>query len=147
VLPSRQALLSILPPNDMFVLLATSLLRRAQLSRLLSGIECAPCCRYDLLVNGGGAVSLMFQRQPFVTLRKNVMVASNSFVVVDTVTLMTAEQQRQNDARRSVGRGCNVTDIRDVLPAVVFASPQLLPTSCRSQNSVTLADQVPSTRD
>jgi len=62
------------------------------------------CGRYDLLVNGGGTVSLLFQRgPPFVAQRKNVMVRSNSFVVVDRVTLLTAaDQQNFHQHQRQV---------------------------------------------
>ena len=94
-------------------------------------------CRYDLLVNGGGSVGLIFQRRPFVTQRKNVVVASNSFVVVDTVTLLTTDQQRQRDSgRQRVGRQC----VRDHDNAVVVLSRahllSTLRTSCHTLSSV-----------
>ena len=107
------------------------------------------CCRYDLLVNGGGSVDLVFQRRPFVTQRHNVMVASNSFVVVDTVTLLTPadelqQQQQQQQQERGAGARCARHDDDDT--ALVVMSPthllSTLTTSCHTLPTVTLESQV-----
>jgi len=95
--------------------------------------------RYDLLVNGGGSVALVFQRQPFVTQRKNVMVASSSFVVVDTVTLLTADQQRQ----RQSGRQCSRDHDNAVVITRLSHLLSTLSTSlCHTLDTVTLESQV-----
>ncbi len=44
--------------------------------------------RFDILVNGGGSVTLQFQRQPFQLRRWTVMVPWNRMVTMDTVTLL-----------------------------------------------------------
>ncbi|RWS25563.1 teneurin-m-like protein [Leptotrombidium deliense] len=42
---------------------------------------------FDILVNGGGAVTLHFQREPFQALHKTVVVPWNDIVVIDKVTM------------------------------------------------------------
>ena len=44
-------------------------------------------CRFDILVNGGGSVTLNFLRQPFKAMQMTVMVPWNQMVTMDTVTL------------------------------------------------------------
>lgn len=43
--------------------------------------------RFDVLVNGGGAVTLQFQRSPFKPLRKTVFVPWNQIVVLPPVQM------------------------------------------------------------
>lgn len=43
--------------------------------------------RFDVLVNGGGAVTLQFQRSPFKPLRKTVFVPWNQIVVLPPVEM------------------------------------------------------------
>ena len=43
---------------------------------------------FDILVNGGGSVTLMFQRQPFQFQQTTVMVPWNQMVTMDTVTML-----------------------------------------------------------
>ncbi len=45
-------------------------------------------CRFDILVNGGGSVTLQFQRQPFQIKKTTVMVPWNRMVTMDVVMLM-----------------------------------------------------------
>ena len=101
------------------------------------------CCRYDLLVNGGAAVSLVFQRPSFLTQRKNVMVASSSFVVVDTVTLLTADEQTQQEAGDNAHQNCS-DDNSAVMPPLIMSSHLLstISTSCHTLSTVTLESQV-----
>ena len=44
--------------------------------------------RFDILVNGGGSVTLQFQRQPFKIKQTTVMVPWNRMVTMETVTLL-----------------------------------------------------------
>ena len=101
------------------------------------------CCRYDLLVNGGGAVSLVFQRPSFVTQHKNVMVASNSFVVVDTVILLTADQQRLQRGTRHGSRHNCTSRLHDQPVVVSSHLLSALSISCHTLNTVRLESQVP----
>jgi len=85
-----------------------------------------------------------------VTQRHNVMVASNSFVVVDTVTLLTPAdelqqlQQQQQQQHRGAGARCARHDDDDT--ALVVMSPthllSTLTTSCHTLPTVTLESQV-----
>lgn len=47
--------------------------------------------RYDVLVNGGGAVTLQFQRSPFKPLTKTVFVPWNQIVVLPPVQMSLGE--------------------------------------------------------
>lgn len=44
--------------------------------------------RFDIVVNGGGSVTLNFQRPPFVTRQVTILIPWNRIVTIDTVTLM-----------------------------------------------------------
>ena len=45
-------------------------------------------CSFDILVNGGGSVTLNFQRQPFQTKQTTVMVPWNRLVTMEPVTMV-----------------------------------------------------------
>ena len=49
-------------------------------------------CRFDILVNGGGSVTLQFLRLPFVQREVTVMVPWNEMVTVETVTLLIKDE-------------------------------------------------------
>ena len=109
------------------------------------------CCRYDLLVNGGGAVILVYQRPSFVTQHKNVMVASNKFVMVETVTLLTSQQRHDGDAAGPSAVSCSdtahhyytVTIISPVVMATSQRCSSTLSSSCHSLSTVAVQSQVP----
>lgn len=50
-------------------------------------LNVTPQNRFDVLVNGGGAVTLQFQRSPFKPLRKTVFVPWNQIVVLPPVQM------------------------------------------------------------
>ena len=67
--------------------------------------------RFDILANGGGSVTLPFQRQPFQSRRVTVFVPWNRIMVMDVVTMTldgrdgssasaadAADEQREEDA-------------------------------------------------
>ena len=54
---------------------------------LLVIITCMIICRFDILANGGGSVTLHFQRQPFQSRRVTVFVPWNRIMVMDVVTM------------------------------------------------------------
>jgi hypothetical protein len=47
--------------------------------------------RFDVLVNGGGAVTLQFQRSPFFPLTRTVFVPWNQIVVLPPVAMQLSE--------------------------------------------------------
>ena len=51
------------------------------------------CFRFDMLVNGGGSVTLRFFRNPFETKDTTVMVPWNRMITMETVTLTLKDQQ------------------------------------------------------
>lgn len=48
---------------------------------------------FDLLVNGGGAVTLQFGRSPFKAHSRVVSVPWNEVVIIDTVIMMTGDEK------------------------------------------------------
>lgn len=51
--------------------------------------------RFDVLVNGGGAVTLQFQRSPFRPLTRTVFVPWNQIVVLPPVQMQLSEDEDQ----------------------------------------------------
>ena len=49
-------------------------------------------CSFDILVNGGGAVTLSFERPPFLTKNLTVLVRWNRMTILDPVTLLLRGQ-------------------------------------------------------
>uniref|UniRef100_A0A1B0DH66 Teneurin TTR-like domain-containing protein n=1 Tax=Phlebotomus papatasi TaxID=29031 RepID=A0A1B0DH66_PHLPP len=49
--------------------------------------------RFDVLVNGGGAVTLQFQRSPFRPLTRTVFVPWNQIVVLPPVQMQLSEDE------------------------------------------------------
>jgi hypothetical protein len=47
--------------------------------------------RFDVLVNGGGAVTLQFQRSPFLPLTRTVFVPWNQIVVLPPVAMQLSD--------------------------------------------------------
>ena len=88
-------------------------------------------------------MSLVFQKPMFVTQCQNVMVVSNSFVVVDTITLLRANQQRQQETDDKEHQNCSVENT-GVMTPVIMSSHLLstLRTSCHTLSTVTLESQV-----
>lgn len=57
--------------------------------------------RYDVLVNGGGAVTLQFQRSPFKPLTKTVFVPWNQIVVLPPVQMYIGESGSDDSTAKS----------------------------------------------
>jgi len=90
-------------------------------------------------------MSLVFQRPRYVTRRINVMVNTNSFVVVQTVTLLTAQQQQTLSHYNNTSHYSNCShDDADVMTPVVMTTHLLssLTQSCHSLDTVKLETQV-----
>ena len=56
------------------------------------GTNCDNSNRFDILVNGGGAVTLQFQRSPFRPMTRTVFVPWNQIVVLPPVVLTIGEE-------------------------------------------------------
>lgn len=61
--------------------------------------------RFDILVNGGGSVTLEFVRDPFVTQTASVLVPWNQIITMDTVIMST-----ESRAQLSAGTTCSNLD-------------------------------------
>lgn len=61
--------------------------------------------RFDILVNGGGSVTLEFVRDPFVTQTASVLVPWNQIITMDTVIMAT-----ESRAQLSAGTACSNLD-------------------------------------
>lgn len=55
---------------------------------MISGSGGGVGCSFDMLVNGGGSVTLNFQRKPFQVKRTTVMVPWNRLVTMDAVVMV-----------------------------------------------------------
>lgn len=53
-------------------------------------------CRFDMLANGGGSVTLQFQRQPFQTQNVTVIVPWNRIITMDVVTMLLDSETSQH---------------------------------------------------
>lgn len=53
--------------------------------------------RFDVLVNGGGAVTLQFQRSPFRPLTRTVFVPWNQIVVLPPIHMQLSEEADTSD--------------------------------------------------
>jgi len=53
--------------------------------------------RFDILVNGGGAVALQFQRNPFHPIKRTVLVAWNDIVVMPNPVVMSSAPDADSD--------------------------------------------------
>lgn len=58
---------------------------------LFFSLSLSPSCRFDVLVNGGGAVTLQFQRSPFRPLTRTVFVPWNRIVVLPPVQMQLSD--------------------------------------------------------
>ena len=62
-------------------------------------VFCISPLRFDILVNGGGSVTLQFLRQPYEAQQTTVMVPWNQMVTMDTVTLTFSGEVLEEDAK------------------------------------------------
>ncbi|XP_078481639.1 teneurin-3 isoform X2 [Ciona intestinalis] len=74
---------------------------------------------YDILVNGGGSLTLNFQRTSFVPSSATVFVPWNDFVVMPTVTMRTPSQPSSSDITSG---NCDVSKLPEPDAAVLVSS-------------------------
>ena len=58
---------------------------------------------FDIMVNGGSAVTLHLQREPFLPTQKTITIPSNEIVVIDPIVMRTEEENRKFLLERRVG--------------------------------------------
>ena len=94
--------------------------------------------RFDILVNGGGSVTLNFQRHPFKTRQATVMLPWNRMITMDTVTLTL---ETEADAVPELCPSVN-HDIFSVRPVVTTTWQHSQLAACASRSTVILESQV-----
>lgn len=97
--------------------------------------------RFDLLVNGGGAVKLYLQREPFQSQTVTVMVPWNEIVVVDKIVLRLHDQRKtkEDDSRSTV---CVHHDYDIMKPVVLATWKHGFQGGCPERNSILAESQV-----
>ncbi|OQR66691.1 teneurin-3-like [Tropilaelaps mercedesae] len=74
---------------------------------------------FDILVNGGGAVTLQFQRNPFHPIKRTIMVPWNDIVVMSPVVMMSvAQEPSEGEAMFEEQAGCLPHDADRMKPIV-----------------------------
>ena len=77
-------------------------------------------CRFDILVNGGGSVTLQFSRQPFLSQTTSVMVPWNQVITMGTVLMVLSD----NDLIPPNPAFCGVVHEHYTLQPVVLSTWQ-----------------------
>ena len=81
---------------------------------MFSALHCCGVFRFDILANGGGSVTLHFQRKPFQSRRVTVFVPWNRIMVMDVVTMTldgsSASAADADDERDA--SGCDMANIQ-----------------------------------
>ena len=93
--------------------------------------------RFDMLVNGGGSVTLLFQRHPFEEKQTTVMVPWNHIVTMDAVTLTLAGEAAGSD--ECVG---TVHDYYDLRPVILSTWQHTQLGACPSRSTIIPESQV-----
>lgn len=95
--------------------------------------------RFDILVNGGGAVTLQFQRNPFHPLKRTVMVPWNTVMVMGPVVMSaTVETEVQEDLLRQQ-EPCQEHDY-DVMKPIVYQTWRSGSQGACTENSAIMAE-------
>ncbi|GFR19459.1 teneurin-m [Trichonephila clavata] len=97
---------------------------------------------FDLLVNGGGAVKLHFQREPFLPQSVTVMVPWNEIVVVDKVTLQLQDRKKKLQEEDSKTVTCPDHDYDTMKPVVLATWKHGFQGGCPERSSVLAESQV-----
>ena len=92
-------------------------------------------------MNGGGAVKLYLQREPFKPQTVTVMVPWNEIVVIDKITLSLIDQ-RKPKADESKSAVCSNHDYDTMKPVVLATWKHGFQGGCPERNSVLAESQV-----
>ncbi|XP_067120237.1 teneurin-m-like isoform X3 [Centruroides vittatus] len=93
---------------------------------------------FDLMVNGGGAVKLQFQREPFTPHERTVVVPWNEIVVIDKVT-MNLKEEKVMEFKSPV---CMEHDYDVMKPVVLATWKHGFQGGCPERNSILAESQV-----
>ena len=110
---------------------------------------------FDILVNGGGAVTLQFQRNPYKPEMRTILATWNRIVVLDKVMLRLGDDGTsmsslvrdwtENGIRsansRSNNQSCNIEQLELIRPQLIQRDASDQCDSTNSQNSFLLADK------
>ncbi|XP_054706826.1 teneurin-m-like [Uloborus diversus] len=97
---------------------------------------------FDLLVNGGGAVKLHLQREPFLVQTITVMVPWNEIVVVDKIIFQLHEKKKQSATDETKSAVCVDHDYDTMKPVVLATWKHGFQGGCPERNSVLAESQV-----
>ncbi|RWS12485.1 teneurin-m-like protein [Dinothrombium tinctorium] len=93
---------------------------------------------FDIMVNGGGAVTLHFQREPFRPTQRTVMVPWNEIVVIDKVK-MNVDERKLPDYRSPI---CVEHDYEVMRPVVLGAWKHGFQAGCNQEKGSIVESQV-----
>ncbi|KOC67559.1 Teneurin-3 [Habropoda laboriosa] len=93
---------------------------------------------FDLLVNGGGAVTLQFGRSPFKPQSHIVFVPWNEVVIIDKIVMSTAEEKQPNH----VPHACAAHDYDLMKPVVLATWKHGFQGACPDKSTILAESQV-----
>ncbi|CAK9830532.1 Ten-m [Anthophora retusa] len=93
---------------------------------------------FDLLVNGGGAVTLQFGRSPFKPQSHIVFVPWNEVVIIDKIVMSTAEEKQPNH----VPHACAAHDYDLMKPVVLATWKHGFQGACPDKSAILAESQV-----
>ena len=97
-------------------------------------------CRFDILVNAGGSVTLKFARDPFLTRTVSLLVPWNQIITMETVVMVLSKK----DMKEPNPSLCGGAHMNNVLKPVVLSTWQHTQLgSCPEQSTIIPESQVP----
>ncbi|XP_023229639.1 teneurin-m-like isoform X2 [Centruroides sculpturatus] len=97
---------------------------------------------FDILVNGGGAITLQFQRNPFHPIKRTVMVPWNAIIVMSPVTMSATIEQEQQGEIGEEQEPCIDHDYDQMKPIVYQTWRPGSQGGCTTTSSVVVETQV-----
>ncbi|XP_072158624.1 teneurin-m isoform X3 [Bemisia tabaci] len=93
---------------------------------------------FDILVNGGGAVTLQFGRSPFKSQSRIINVPWNEVVIIDTIVLQMGDEK----AVSTISSSCKVHDYDLMKPVVLATWKHGFQGACPDRSSILAESQV-----
>ncbi|VEN54416.1 unnamed protein product [Callosobruchus maculatus] len=97
---------------------------------------------FDLLVNGGGAVTLQFGRAPFSPQSRIVFVPWNDVVIVDDVVMTVATSEERLPTAVSISQPCKSHDYDTMRPVVLATWKHGFQGACADKSAILVESQV-----
>ncbi|CAH1993726.1 unnamed protein product, partial [Acanthoscelides obtectus] len=97
---------------------------------------------FDLLVNGGGAVTLQFGRAPFSPQSRIVFVPWNDVVIVDDVVMTVATSEERLPTALSIAQPCKSHDYDTMRPVVLATWKHGFQGACADKSAILVESQV-----